>query len=48
LAEAMLQRGLMVKGAGGKSSITKRIPGHGNMRVYHVLPSILSDTESGN
>jgi hypothetical protein len=46
LAEAMINRGLMI-GAGGKTSTTRRIPGHGNMRVYCVRPSILSDPESG-
>jgi putative DNA primase/helicase len=48
LAEEMIQRGLMVRDAQGKSSVSKRIPGHGSMRVYHVLPSILSGGESGN
>jgi putative DNA primase/helicase len=46
LAAAMIARCLMRRGSGNKSSITKAIPGYGKVRVYHVLPEILSDESS--
>jgi putative DNA primase/helicase len=42
LAAAMIERGLMRAGSDKKSSTTKSIPGHGKLRVYNVLPTILS------
>jgi len=46
LAKAMIERGLMHRGRDGRSSILKNIPGHEKTRVYHLPPSILSDTEA--
>lgn len=43
LARAMIERGLMLPGADGKSSVSMKVPGLGNSaRLYALTPALLN------
>ena len=40
IVPALIERGLLIPDAQGKSSVLKTIPGQGKQRVYHLRPHL--------
>jgi putative DNA primase/helicase len=47
LARTLLERGYLLPGGDGKSSRNKKIPGHGQRRVYHISHTLLGGGADG-
>jgi putative DNA primase/helicase len=43
IARAMIDRGHLEPGEGGRASIAKRLPALGLRKVYHILPTIFDE-----
>jgi putative DNA primase/helicase len=41
IAQALADAGLLVRGAGGRLSISAHIPQHGQLRLYHLKSALL-------
>jgi len=48
LVKAMIERGLIIPDDSGRPAMQKKIPNHGNKRVYALAPTLVEDKDGGD